>query len=158
MEPAPRTPLATTDARPTVLVVDDDPSVLGLVTVSLEEAGFQVLKCANAERAVQACRHHPGPIHLLIADIMLPPSQLSIGAKTKGVRLKTDGLEMVQKVKALRPGIRVMLMSGQSEEALKSLDAAREYTAGQHPLLRKPFSQSMMLRMVKATLGEGPAR
>ncbi len=136
--------------------MDDDPAVLGLVTVSLEEAGFHVLKCMNSEKALQACRQHRGPIHLLIADIMLPPSQLSLGLKAKSPRLKTDGLEMVQKIKSLRPETQVMLMSGQSEEALKNIDAAREYTAGQHPFLRKPFSVSVMLRLVKATLAESP--
>lgn len=156
MQPARQTPRSTTDSLGTILVVDDDPSVLGLVSVSLQEAGYQVLKCMNAEKALQACRQHSGPIDLLIADIMLPPSQLSLGLKAKTPRPKTDGLEMVQTIKSLRPGIHVMLMSGQSEEALRTLDAAREYIAGQHPFLRKPFSVSVMLRLVKATLGEDP--
>jgi CheY-like chemotaxis protein len=144
---------ASVDTR-TILVVDDDPSLLGLLSVSLEEAGFTVLKGTSSQKALEACRRHEGPIHLVIADIMLPPSnQLSLGQKGKGQRPNTDGLDLVRQLKAIRPETLVMLMSGQSEEALKNLDAMKDFLKEGCPFLRKPFSVGTMVRLVRETLG-----
>ena len=140
-------------ATQTVLLVDDDQSLLGLLAVSLQEAGFHVLRGTNSEKALEACRQHKGPIHLMIADVMLPPSQLSVGMKPKVQRPNLDGLELVKRVKSLRPEVQVMLMSGQPEEALKALDVMKAYMKEGRPFLRKPFSVATMIRIVRETLG-----
>ena len=58
--------------REVILVVDDEPFVLNVVSSILRKGGFEVLMAASAERAMEIGRGFAGPIHLLIADVVMP--------------------------------------------------------------------------------------
>lgn len=134
----------------TILLVEDDNSILSLFTTDLEEQGYKVLKAGSAPEALQICRGYTGPIHLLLTDIYLPANQgLSFagGSTPKGTM---NGLDLTRQVELLRPQIRVVLMSGQSTEGLKAFDQVRKGK----PFLWKPVSTATLLRTVRETLGE----
>jgi DNA-binding NtrC family response regulator len=58
--------------RPVLLVVDDEPFVLSVVCSILSHAGFAVLSARSAAEALEVGRAHPGPIRLLLADVIMP--------------------------------------------------------------------------------------
>jgi two-component system cell cycle sensor histidine kinase/response regulator CckA len=58
--------------REVILVVDDEPFVLNIVTNILRNAGFEVLAAASSTQALEIAREHTGPIHLLLSDVIMP--------------------------------------------------------------------------------------
>jgi two-component system cell cycle sensor histidine kinase/response regulator CckA len=81
----------------TILLVDDHRSVRAAVKTVLERAGHAVLEAPTGERAVEIAKSHPGPIDLLLADVVMPGM---------------DGFEVARSVRALRPRAQVLFMSG----------------------------------------------
>src|SRR3954466_11163463 len=63
----------TTTSSATILVVDDEPAILGLCAAVLEPAGFTVLKAEGSSEALKICTQHTGAIDLLLTDLVLPP-------------------------------------------------------------------------------------
>ena len=141
------------DSRPqTVLIVDDDPSILALCRKKLEEQGFKVLQASESPEALETCTRHDGPIHLLLADLLLPPKKLQLSAgPSKFPRL--HGVELMRRVVTIRPDIRVLLMSAHSDEVLKGYGLKRK---GQWPFLRKPFNPDTLVRVVREVMA-GPS-
>ena len=90
-------------AQETILLVEDDNEIRTLLQQILELGGFEVLVAANAAEAVRIQDHFPRTIHLLLSDVNMPG---------------TSGPELAQKLKELRPEMRVMLMSSYSEGML----------------------------------------
>jgi DNA-binding response OmpR family regulator len=80
-----------------ILLVDDDVGVLSSLLVLLKADGFTVLTAYDGESALEASRSHPGPIDLLLSDMEMPGM---------------NGLELCRKMRAERPGIKVLVMSG----------------------------------------------
>ncbi len=58
--------------KQTILLVEDDSSILSLFSADLEEQGYHVLRATTSQEAIQICKRHAGPIHLLLTDILLP--------------------------------------------------------------------------------------
>lgn len=127
--PAPQQPVAKT-AGNTVLIVEDDPGVRRLAESILTRGGFQVLLAAESTAALALAEAHPGSIDLLLADVVLPGS---------------GGGELVNRVRTLRPEVRVLFMSGYSAEGMPETGSA---------FLPKPFSADVLLSRVKSMLGE----
>ncbi len=117
----------------TVMVVDDDESVRGLVKSILERDGLLVLTADNGESALElADKNHP---KLVLMDITMPGM---------------DGYEVTQKMKAL-PGLSdlpVIFLTGRSAEE----DAGRSFAHGGLTYVRKPFSASQLSDLVSLTL------
>jgi two-component system, cell cycle sensor histidine kinase and response regulator CckA len=90
-------------APKTILLVEDNDGIRMLVQHILEEGGFEVLVASDAAAALQIEGNFPRVIDLLLSDVMMP-----------GI----SGPELAKKLKALRPEMRVMLMSGYSEGML----------------------------------------
>ena len=67
-------------ASPTILVVDNELPILRLYKALLEEAGFTVLEADGSSEALKMCTQHQGRIDLLLADLVLPPTGVSIGS------------------------------------------------------------------------------
>jgi len=109
----------------TVLVVDDDRSVLGLTETVLRSRGYFVMTAASPHVALEKIRLFEGEIHLLLTDIVMP---------------QVDGITLAQQVLVERPRIRVLLMSGYSE------------TRSRLPFLRKPFQVRDLLEKISAVL------
>jgi two-component system cell cycle sensor histidine kinase/response regulator CckA len=134
--------VARVDVRPagpprtgteTVLVVEDDPQILALVLRCLGEAGYCTLGAPTAAEGEQHAARHAGPIHLLLSDVVLP---------------RASGVELSERLLAVRPEMRVLFTSGFSEQGL----AGRPATVARPRLLEKPFSPEGLLREVRAAL------
>ncbi len=104
----------------TILVVEDEEAVRSLVATALEDRGYRILSAANAEEALLRESTHPGPIDLLITDVVM-----------RGMR----GPELAQRIRALRPEVRVLFMSGYPDDELGNRGVLDVATA----FLQKPF-------------------
>ncbi len=120
--------------RETILVVEDEPSLLALVGRVLRRAGYQVLEARSPDDAEALVRQHDGPINLVLTDMVMPGM---------------TGRELWRRVKPLRPGLHCLIMSGYSREAVEvggDLDV---------PMLHKPFPMTALVDKVRAVL-DGP--
>ncbi|WP_447977565.1 response regulator [Candidatus Nitrospira bockiana] len=136
---------------PTVLVVDDDPSMLRLCAQRLEEQHFRVLQASGSTEALKICAEHRAPIHLLIADLFLPPPGLQLAGDNPAFP-RVHGSELVHQVLARRPETRVLLISAYSEADLNN----RGITMDPLPFLRKPFSGDALIQAARAALSGPP--
>jgi PAS domain S-box-containing protein len=120
----------------TVLVVEDQDGIRDIVRESLRRNGYKVLIAVDGNEALKMADAYPDPIHLLVTDLVMP----NIG-----------GRELAQRLTPLRPGMKVLFMSGYSESsALDDEDADAT-------ILQKPFSLDALVRNVRRVLDE-PAR
>jgi PAS domain S-box-containing protein len=121
----------------TILLVEDDEAVRDLVESMLNAQGYKVLAPAHPLDVEPLCKKHNGPIQLLLTDLILP-----------GI----SGRELAQRVSSLRPQIKVLYMSGYTDDALIQRQGFDETSA----FLQKPFSQLSLANKVREVLdGEG---
>jgi PAS domain S-box-containing protein len=117
----------------TILVVEDDPGVRRLAERVLNPLGYRVLTAAAPSEALDLCESHPGPIHLLLTDVVMPAM---------------DGGALAERVAALRSGVAVLYMSGYSGAAI----ARHGGLAAGSRLIQKPFTASELAREVREAL------
>ena len=119
----------------TILLVEDDAAVRGVSERALTRLGFQVLSASSGHVAVRLAQTHPGPIDLVLTDIMMPGM---------------NGVELAQIVSTHRPGVHVFFMSGYADQDLirKGL-----LEPGTH-FLQKPFSPRELSQRLRKILGE----
>ena len=120
--------------RQTILLVDDEESVRGIILKILRRARYTVLEAASGDAAVQLAEAHQGNIDLVITDMFMP-----------GMR----GPEVAKQLGMKRPGLRVLFMSGYADQDLKT-----GVPAGAN-FLNKPFSGAELAKTVEAAL-KGP--
>jgi hypothetical protein len=124
---------------PTLLVVDDDEKTVEMVQELMELKGFEVLPATSPEEALQVLDAHPGPIDLLITDVVMPG---------------TSGYVLSEQVKRRRREIRVLFMSGfvvvPAHYGLSGEDRGLEPGAA---ILAKPFTGSRLHEKVREVLG-----
>ncbi len=129
------TPAPPTDAarpgRETVLVAEDEEAVRELAVESLQRHGYQVISAPSGEAALQVAAAHDGVIHLLLTDVVMP------GMK---------GPELARRLRALRPGLRVLLMSGYAADVVTADDLKDA------AMVPKPFSPASLTRAVRNAL------
>jgi CheY-like chemotaxis protein len=113
----------------TILVVEDEPAVLALVSDMLEGCGYKVLRASSAERALQICASFAEPIDLLLTDLTLPG---------------LNGLQLADRLNHLQSPLKTIFMSGHSQRWLPS--------GSRVPLLQKPFGPATLYQMVFAAL------
>ena len=140
---APRTPMPTPTPLPvrtaagqpldTVLVVEDEEAVRKLAVESLERGGYRVINAGSGDEALRIAEAFDGPIHVLLTDVVMP------GMK---------GPELATRMRAARPAIRVLLMSGYAADVVTKDDLAEA------TLLAKPFSPTALTRAVRRILDE----
>lgn len=116
-----------------VLVAEDETFVRELIGRILGAEGFKVLAAANGEHALEVARRFAGRIDLLLSDVMMP---------------KMNGRELAEKLAAERPGIKVLFISGYTDDLIN----AQGMLPGGHYLLRKPFSPEELRRRITAEL------
>jgi two-component system, cell cycle sensor histidine kinase and response regulator CckA len=122
----------------TVLLVEDDPQVQGLIEGGLREHGYEVLACLNGDEALSLCRDHPDPIDLILTDVILP-----------GLR----GPEIVERAREIRPELAAVYMSGYTD-----VDLLEQVHASTDPLVPKPFRLPDLLRAIHSRLGKSTER
>ncbi len=153
----PMTPLGHTQSLPqstpkTILLVEDDSSILTLFSGTLRQQGHTVLTASSAEEALQVCRQYPGAIHLLLTDLLLPNTGELHLLNDKSQGSKVKGLDLTRQVLALRPQLLVLLMSGHPDDQLRSMGVFRE----KWPLLRKPLRVETLIQTVRQYLDTLP--
>lgn len=119
----------------TVLVTEDEKAVLKLIQRTLEQQGYNVLAAETPELALQVCAQHQETIHLLLTDVIMP---------------SMNGKELSEHIQKLRPGIRVLFMSGYSADILEQMQASDLPTGLQ--VLQKPFTALSLAQHVRAIL------
>ena len=125
---------ATPTASETILVVDDEPEMLSLVADSLELKGYTVLRALDPGEALEMARMSSKPIDLLLTDIVMPPM---------------DGVKLANELRAIRPGVKVLLMSAYTTVQVE------DHRVGQVPgvpLLVKPFALTELHGKVRSVL------
>ena len=113
----------TTNGRPLILVADDDPDILALVSFRLERAGYDIVAATNGE-------------DLAILDVMMP---------------RLDGYEATRRLREQEDTshIPVILLTARVQEG----DVARGFDAGADDYVKKPFSPQELGARVQAVLG-----
>ncbi len=117
----------------TILMVEDEEGVRSLVRLALVAGGYNVLETDSAEKALAVCANHPGPIHLLLTDVIMP---------------EMSGPEVASKVAALRPGIRVLYMSGYTDDAVLHHGIVSQDMS----FIQKPFSPLALRKKIREVL------
>jgi two-component system cell cycle sensor histidine kinase/response regulator CckA len=124
----------------TILLVDDDVSVRALVEATLEAQGYSILKAYDSDQAMRLSDAHVGPIHLLIADQVMPPFM--------------SGNELASCLRLMRPEIKVLYISGYAaNDSVQDEvgDAAADF-------LPKPFTPGLLLRKVEQLVSPAVSR
>ena len=117
----------------TVLLVEDEDGVRSLARRVLREGGYTVLEARNGDEALALSKGHPGPIHLLLSDVVMPG---------------TSGVQLSRLLAPLRPQMKHLLMSGFTDTALVRYGVQ----AGEVEYLAKPFAPQMLVRKVREVL------
>jgi two-component system cell cycle sensor histidine kinase/response regulator CckA len=117
----------------TILVVEDEESLRSLVRTCLESNGYSVLNAPNSAVALELVRNHPGRIHLLLTDVVMP----GIG-----------GLDLAKRVVVLHPEVKVVFMSGYANDLVDEQGSLDRDTV----LLEKPFTLHALLSKVYKAL------
>ncbi len=115
-----------------VLIVEDDESLRTLVVDILRESGYRVLEATTAQMALEIARDQQ-VIHALLTDVIMP---------------NMSGSELAARLTAMRPGLKVLYMSGYSGDLIASHGVLEEETA----LLEKPFTKYGLLTKLRAVL------
>jgi PAS domain S-box-containing protein len=121
----------------TVLLVEDEDAVRGLVRQELEARGYTVLEGRSGNEALALCDRHPGRIDLLLTDVVMPG---------------LSGPALAARLAATRGGMRVIYMSGYTDRAFSQQGFLDPGT----PFLEKPFALEALLRKVREVLDPAP--
>jgi two-component system cell cycle sensor histidine kinase/response regulator CckA len=123
----------------TVLLVEDEKGVRELAREYLEMTGYTVIEAENGHTALELAALHSGPIHLLMTDVVMP-----------GI----SGRELSERVKTIRPEIRVLFMSGYTDQAVVHHGILETDAV----LLQKPFTVAALAAKLRDILNLEIAR
>jgi PAS domain S-box-containing protein len=124
-EPAP-VPEPAGGRGETVLIAEDEPAMREVARRILSRSGYHVIVAANGHEAIELAASHPGDIDVLLTDVVMP---------------RMLGKEAAERIRALRPGVKVLFMSGYAQGVL---DCQGVIDAGVN-LIQKPFSKAQLL-------------
>jgi two-component system cell cycle sensor histidine kinase/response regulator CckA len=134
----PSPPPAAAGGSETVLVVEDEEGVRKLVEASLTRAGYHVLMASNPKEAFDVANRFDGHIHLLLSDVVMPES---------------EGVPLYDRLAPVRPGLRVLYMSGYANDAMLHRGLLVKSAA----FLQKPFTPDALKRKVREVLDASTA-
>lgn len=117
----------------TLLVVEDEEGVRGLVVQGLRELGYMVLEAANAAEALGMCAASDAPIDLLLTDVIMPGM---------------SGPELVAELHKSRPDLRILYMSGHTHETMNRYGIWQSGI----PLVQKPFEMEYLAAQVRRVI------
>jgi two-component system CheB/CheR fusion protein len=121
-----------------ILLAEDEDTVRRLTRTFLANWGYRVLEARNGSEGIALCKSHQGPIHLLVTDILMP---------------EVGGRELAEQARALHPEIKVIFMSGYTDDIL-ILEGVK---AQGIPFLQKPFTLQELGRTVRDVLDQAKA-
>ena len=117
----------------TILLVEDEPSILKMTTKMLGRMGYEVIAADTPNKAIQLAEEHEGKIDLLLTDVVMP---------------EMNGRDLSRKILALYPDIRRLFMSGYTADIIASqgmVDEGMEY-------IQKPFSKKELEKKIRKIL------
>jgi signal transduction histidine kinase/ActR/RegA family two-component response regulator len=117
----------------TVLLVEDEEMVREMAKETLEESGYQVLEAKHGHEALLIAEQYRGHIHLMLSDVVMP---------------QMSGRELAEQFALLRKGMKVLYMSGYTDDAIVHHGVLDEGTA----FIEKPFTPNALARKVRETL------
>jgi signal transduction histidine kinase/CheY-like chemotaxis protein len=127
----------TSKGHETVLLAEDDAQLRALVRRCLVSRGYIVLEAKHGEEALEIAQNHAGPIHLLLTDVVMP---------------NTSGRALAERLMVDRPDMRVLFMSGHSDEAVARHGVLTSTSA----FLQKPVLPDALGRIVREVLDADP--
>ena len=119
----------------TILLVEDEASILKLTTMILERMGYTVLAASTPGEAIRIAETHPGEIHLLITDVVMP---------------EMNGRDLAKNILSFYPDLKRLFMSGYTANVIAHhgiLDEGVNY-------IQKPFSKNDLALKVQEVLGK----
>ncbi len=133
----PKTSYESRGGKETVLLVEDEPGVRKLACKILQTKGYKLIEASRGAEALALCETHKGMIDLLITDVVMPD---------------ISGRELADRLRSGHPGLRLLYMSGYTDEAVIRhgvLDAGVAF-------LQKPFTPEALARRVRQVLDASP--
>ncbi|HKO92072.1 MAG TPA: ATP-binding protein [Polyangiaceae bacterium] len=125
-------PAALVGGKETILLVEDEPSVLDLAHRTLQQLGYNVLPCASPDEALRTFGEYQSRIELLVTDVVMP---------------RMNGNELAARVTALSPGVSVLFSSGYGESVVARRGVAPHF-------ISKPYRPRELATKVRALLDQ----
>jgi two-component system cell cycle sensor histidine kinase/response regulator CckA len=133
---SPSAPSSTnTVQNETILLVEDEEMLRNLARIVLRKQGYNVLDAAHGGEALSICQNHEGPIDLLVTDVVMPV---------------LGGRELVDRIVLLRPEIKVLYVSGYTEDAV----VRNGIYSDKVQFLHKPFAPAALADKVREVLDQ----
>ncbi len=129
----PSRPTDTRGAGETILAVEDEETLRGLLVRILERAGYNLLLAANGNEALEVCENHEGTIDLLLTDVVMP---------------EMGGRQLADRLAQTRAEIKVLYMSGYTHDAI----AHKGVLASGTQFIQKPFNPNALLAKIREVL------
>jgi DNA-binding NtrC family response regulator len=120
-----------------VLLVEDEDGVRALATATLERLGYEVVGACDGEDALAVLAERRGPVDMVLSDVVMP---------------RLGGPALVERLLRERPGLRVLFMSGYTDDAMVRHGLLADRVA----FIQKPFTPSQLAQRVRAVL-DAPA-
>ena len=122
----------------TILVVEDEPMILGLVKRILEARGYTVIASTNPMEAAEIFERDPSGVDLVLSDVMMPV---------------LSGPKLAERLRAIRKDVKVLFMSGYVSTVLSE----SPHSLGEDELLMKPFTATSLAQRVREAITVMPA-
>jgi two-component system cell cycle sensor histidine kinase/response regulator CckA len=119
----------------TILIVDDEPMMVNLCESILRMGGYNILRASDGEEALLALQNAASEVQMALLDVIMP---------------RITGIELAQRMRTLRPGIKLVLMSGYGPEEVARIAG----DSSTFPVIWKPFRAESLLRMVENVLSK----
>jgi CheY-like chemotaxis protein len=131
-------PQAAHGTGETILLVEDSAALRELTRVILLRDGYNILEAEDGVAALELSRAFPGPIHLVLTDVVMP---------------RMRGPVLAAEIVKQRPGVAIVFLSGYTEEVISQSDKISGFT-----LVEKPYTAQALLHSIRRSLDESSAR
>jgi two-component system cell cycle sensor histidine kinase/response regulator CckA len=129
--------IPTGDGSETVLLAEDQEAVRSLTRTALTEFGYKVIEASDGDGAMSLAGAYAGEIHLLLTDVVMPGM---------------DGRELSERLKKLRPTLKVLFTSGYTADVIAERGVIERGVA----FLHKPFGPEELAQKVREVLDASP--
>lgn len=119
----------------TILLVEDEEMVRGLLRTILKTRGYTVIEAGSGQEALALCEHYSAPIQLMVTDVVMP---------------HMSGRELAERLTESRPGLKVLYISGHTDDAIFK----HGVMAAEMNFLQKPFLPDDLLGKVRELLSD----
>ncbi len=134
-EPPPIAFVQTPSGSETLLLVEDEEKVRTLTRTALQASGYTLLEAPNGPEAIKLYEQYPGPVHMLVTDVVMP---------------EMGGRNLAERLISLRPGLKVLYLSGYTTDAVVRHGVLEAEVA----FLQKPFSMAGLAKKVREVLDQ----